>query len=269
MAFPGDGVPGRVGQDARRPEHLGGVEQRLAHPHEDHARQTPVGLGADQPDLLEDLPGQQIAEKAHPPGGAEVTGQRAAHLARDADHVLGVEEGDAHRLDPPAERRLEEVLHEAVVGAAAFHDVRARAARRGPAPRRARRGGPAPSDGGPPASRRRGRARGRRACAPRAQRAASGASARNRSASSICRRFTSSRACCGGTPSAGPRPRAASTAPAPCGRGRRWPGSCARTPRRAGSRSGAARRCSSSSGGHLTVEERQQRIDGVLAVEHV
>ena len=100
----------------------------LAHPHEDDAAHGTVGLGTDREHLSDDLVRAQVAAEAERARGAEGAGERAAHLARDADDVLLLlplvcgqigagrfaRHGDPHRLDTRAVAQLEQVLHESI-----------------------------------------------------------------------------------------------------------------------------------------------------------
>ena len=61
-------------------EHSVQVHHRLAHPHEDAVVDRLDA--AEMENLVEDLGGAQVACEAHPPGGAEGAGERAAGLAR-------------------------------------------------------------------------------------------------------------------------------------------------------------------------------------------
>ncbi|KAJ3060496.1 hypothetical protein HK102_009472 [Quaeritorhiza haematococci] len=95
------------------------VQERLAHPHEHGARHPPP-LSLDQfaslEELVDDLPGLEIAPGRHPGGRAESAAHRAADLRReaDADRAFFVE-GDQDRfqrqpLAGPESELLESVL---------------------------------------------------------------------------------------------------------------------------------------------------------------
>ena len=67
--------------------------------------------------LIEDLRGGQVAAERHPAGRAEVAGQRAAGLARQADRAAAVAVAHQHGLERPAVGGLEERLAGPVAGA--------------------------------------------------------------------------------------------------------------------------------------------------------
>ena len=143
----GDGRSRRIAEDARRPDDVLVVQERLAHPHEDRAPHRMVRLGGDQPVLRQDLPGLQAANPAQAPGRAEVAGERAPDLRAEADGVLRgrqrlqpggltgpapllegarvgrVRQRDPHRLDGVTVGGPKQVLHESVGGPSPLDDL--------------------------------------------------------------------------------------------------------------------------------------------------
>ena len=250
---------------------LGVVEQRLAHAHEHHAAHRPVRLGADLQHLVENLPGRRLRWKPSLPGHAEVARERAAHLAGDADHVLVVEDGDAHRLHASAQRRGEEVLHEAVIRLAPLHHLepgQLRVLAQEVAPRAWAPGAP---DTPPRCSWRRGRRRRRTPCAPPRARARTGASAGSSSGSDSDWRANSR----GGLDRASAevselgghllghllRQGPACTGPA-------WRGRCAGSPRTGSSPRGVPADAWLSSGDSSPSRRFEQEVDGVFTRVH-
>ena len=71
-------APAGSRQDARRADHVLVVEQRLAHAHEHHAAHRVVGLGGDEPELRQDLPGLEAADAARA-GPVAQKSQASAH----------------------------------------------------------------------------------------------------------------------------------------------------------------------------------------------
>ena len=140
-------------------EHRVVVQERLAHAHHDHVRQTlppsSPACRASTSTCSTISPREQVASQAHRAGGAERAGQRAAGLRRDADRVP-VAVAHRHRLDrvpvaggqPQLDRPVRRLLALPLLQLAQRRLAR-RAACAGPAGRRSSPRNPAPARGRP------------------------------------------------------------------------------------------------------------------------
>ncbi len=118
----------RFGKDGGRLHHVGVVEHRLAHAHENHAPDRVRRVGLDLDYLVDDFPRGQISTETQPPRRAKLAGHRTAHLGTHADHVLGVsgpmQQGNADRFDRFRPLAAEKVLREPVLRRDDFVDQR-------------------------------------------------------------------------------------------------------------------------------------------------
>lgn len=115
-----DGEGGRLGEDGDRGEDAVEVGEGLAHALKDDAVDAGARgeAGADEADLLDDLPGLEVAAEAHATRGTEGAGEGAADLGGDADGVAArLLEGDPDGLDALAGAGVEENFQKGVDGA--------------------------------------------------------------------------------------------------------------------------------------------------------
>ena len=81
----------RIGEQPRRLDHVGKIEQRLSHPHHDEVQparfRKQAVLTSHEKHLGQDLAGGKVPLEAHQRGHAELAVHRAAHLRRDADRI--------------------------------------------------------------------------------------------------------------------------------------------------------------------------------------
>src|SRR5205814_9077376 len=88
-----------------------------SHAHEDDAAHGMSRIGSHLQDLVNYLPGRQVAFEPQPAGGAKCTAESAANLRADANHIFAVvcpvQERNADRFE-----RLRTVSPEQVLGKA-------------------------------------------------------------------------------------------------------------------------------------------------------